>query len=196
MVKLSAEGPPLERLLRRIAETPRDFLADPAFGATGSVHTLAVVNDLLRMHGAQQVEPRLAELAKATPADANRLRLVQILAWLLTDEWFVGARLPPGAVLEVVLGSSNQLAPLVRAETAVEDPERREELARVTLAELSLRPAGESEALATDRLTTLSSAERARVLAASRAAEERARAVREALARKAAQEAADKWSRE
>ena len=78
MVKLSAEGPPLERLLRRIAETPRDFLADPAFGATGSVHTLAVVNDLLRMHGAQQVEPRLAELAKATPADANRLRLVQI----------------------------------------------------------------------------------------------------------------------
>ena len=59
-----------------------------------------------------------------------------------------------------------------------------------------LRPAGESVAQAQDRLTALSSIERNRLLAASRAAEERSRAIREALARKAAQESADKYTRE
>ena len=39
-------------------------------------------------------------------------------------------------------------------------------------------------------------AERLRVIKAAREAEERARAIREAMAKKAAEEAADKWTRE
>ena len=66
----------------------------------------------------------------------------------------------------------------------------------VALARLGLRPAGETIAQAQDRLTTLSSAERQRVMRAARAAEERARAIREALVRKAAQESADKYTRD
>ncbi|MBP7601669.1 MAG: hypothetical protein KA750_09995, partial [Thermoflexales bacterium] len=61
---------------------------------------------------------------------------------------------------------------------------------------LALRPAGESVAQAQDRLATLNTAERQRVIQAARAAEERARAVREAMARKAAEEAAAKYNRE
>jgi len=56
--------------------------------------------------------------------------------------------------------------------------------------------AEQSVAQAQDRLTTLNSAERARVLQAARAAEERARQIRAALVSKAAQESADKWTRE
>jgi hypothetical protein len=77
-----------------------------------------------------------------------------------------------------------------------EDAERREELARLTLARLGLRPAGESAAQAQDRFTSISSIERARILKASQQAEQRARALREALAKKAAEESADKWTRE
>ena len=84
----------------------------------------------------------------------------------------------------------------VAARRFVSDPDRREELARVALARLGYRPAGETLAQAQDRLTTLNSAERARVMNASRAAEERARQIREALAKKAAEESADKWTRE
>lgn len=193
---MTGQGPPLELLLRRLAETPRDFLGDPAFGQTGSVHTLAVIHDLLRLHGATAVEPKLDELARATPAEANRLRLAQVLSWLYADSWFVDNVRDSARVLDALLAAAAEIAPLVPAQAAVEEPERREELARLALAELSLRPAGETEAFARDRLTTLSSTERARVLAASRAAEERARAIREALARKAAEESADKWSRE
>ena len=78
----------------------------------------------------------------------------------------------------------------------IRDPERREELSRLALARLGYRPAGESDAQAQDRLVSLSSIERSRVLKASRAAEERARSIREALRKKAADESADKWTRE
>ena len=66
----------------------------------------------------------------------------------------------------------------------------------MALARLGCRPGGETLAQAQDRLTRISSTERNRVMLAARAAEERARAVREALARKAAQESADKYTRE
>ena len=70
------------------------------------------------------------------------------------------------------------------------------ELLRLMLADLDRRPAGETPAQAQDRLSSISSLERARVLEAARAAEARAQEIREALRRKAAQEGADKWARE
>jgi hypothetical protein len=66
----------------------------------------------------------------------------------------------------------------------------------VLLSHLGLRPQGETLAQAQDRLTVLSTTERKKVLAAAVAAEERARKIREALAKKAAEESADKWTRE
>ncbi len=194
---MNQPGPPLELLLRRLAETPADFLAEPVAGDSGAVDTLAVVSDLLRMHGATGIDPGLGELGRASGKHGrNRLRLVQLLAWLLADDWFVAGRRDPALLVRAIAAVAAELAPLVPAGTAVEIPERREELARLALAGLALRPAGESEAFARDRLTTLSTAERTRVLAASREAEKRARAIRKALAKKAAEESADKWSRE
>ena len=55
---------------------------------------------------------------------------------------------------------------------------------------------GETVAQATDRLSAISGTERRRLLEASRAAEARARAIREALIKKQAEESADKWTRE
>jgi hypothetical protein len=78
----------------------------------------------------------------------------------------------------------------------VQDPDRREELVRVVLAFLHFRPADETVAQATDRLSSISGAERKRLLEASRAAEKRAREIRAALAKKEAEESADKWSRD
>ena len=98
--------------------------------------------------------------------------------------------------MELLDGESNELAVQVAARKFVTDPDRREELARVALARLGFRPAGETLAQAQDRLTTLNSSERARVMKAARAAEERARQIREALVRKAAEESADKFTRE
>src|SRR5205823_9927264 len=90
-----------------------------------------------------------------------------------------------------------ELAELVPATAVVSDPDRREELARLCLKSLGLRPAGESEEQSADRLTTLSSAERQRVVNAARKAEARAQKVRDEIARrKAAAEADAKAIRE
>jgi hypothetical protein len=119
-----------------------------------------------------------------------------VLGWLLADDWFVRTRPDMPTLLALLGTTAGELAEQNAAAKLITDPDRREELARVALARLGLRPAGETIAQAQDRLMTLSSAERQRVLRASRAAEERARAIREALARKAAQESADKYTRD
>jgi hypothetical protein len=194
---MQAEGPLLETLTRRLAETPEDFLAEPRIGSSGCVHVAAVVGDLVRDLGASVEAKELAALEGDDPRkDRNRLSVVLLLCWLLADEWFRQNKITSNALLDLIREGGAQLGTQVASRKFVTDPDRREELARFSLARLGYRPAGESIPQAQDRLTSLSSTERARVLQASRAAEERARAIREALARKAAEESADKFTRE
>jgi hypothetical protein len=194
---LKEEGPLIESLTRRIAETPAEFLLAPRIGSAGDVHVPAVVHDTLRRRGITIPLPDLAVFAGRDPkSDRVRLSITLLACWLLADE---GLELTPGdlaGVLTLLRDDAAELAVHGAAARIVQDPDRREELARLTLARLGLRPVGETIAQAQDRLTTLSSAERARVLKASRQAEERARAIRAALVRKAAEESADKWTRE
>ncbi len=194
---MTHEGPQLEQLTRRLTETPVDFLAEPRIGKNGLVQVDAVVADLLRELGGT---PQVRELATFAGFDAkkdrNRLATTLLLVWLLGDDWFRSAHTAPQAVLAVLGSAPAELAAQTAARHFVTDPDRREELVRVLLARLDLRPAGESAAQAQDRLTSISATERERFLAAARAAEERARAIRAALAKKAAEESADKYTRE
>ncbi|MBE7495214.1 MAG: hypothetical protein HS117_09725 [Verrucomicrobiaceae bacterium] len=194
---MTHEGPQLEQLTRRLTETPVDFLAEPRIGKNGLVQVDAVVADLLREFGGT---PQVRELAAFAGFDAkkdrNRLATTLLLVWLLGDDWFRSAKTAPQAVLAVLGSAPAELAAQTAARHFVSDPDRREELVRVLLARLDLRPAGESAAQAQDRLTSISATERERFIAAARAAEERARAIRAALAKKAAEESADKYTRE
>ena len=194
---MQQEGPILESLTRRLAETPEDFLAEPRIGQTGRVHVAAVVGDLLRLFGGS---PEVAQLEVFAGTDVrrdrNHLGVTLLLCWLLSDDWFRQAKLEANNVLQLLDVEVSELAAQVAARKFVTDPDRREELARVALARLGFRPAGETLAQAQDRLTTLNSAERARVMKAAQSAERRARKIRAALARKAAEESADKWTRE
>ena len=194
---MQREGPPLETLLRRLAETPEDFLAEPRIGANGVIEVRAVVADLLRLSGSLPDPDQLATFAgEEVRSDRNRLAAVLIATWLLADEWFLAVKFPAPELLRILQDDMRELAGLVAARKFVTEAERREELSRLVLARLGARPAGETPAQAQDRLTTLSSLERARVLKVSQVAAKRAREIREALARKAAEESADKWTRE
>ena len=194
---MQREGPPLELLLRRLTEIPEDFLAEPRIGSSGEIEVRAVVGDLLRLCGQVPNPAALQAFAGVDPRqDRNRLAVTLIVAWLLAEDWFQRAQLPAVDLIKVLREDVAEIAPLVAAKKLVTDPERREEVARLVLAGLGCRPAGESVAQAQDRLTTLSSVERARVLKVSQVAARRAREIREALARKAAEESADKWTRE
>ncbi|HEV7778331.1 MAG TPA: hypothetical protein VGO76_15780 [Luteibacter sp.] len=191
------QGPLLERLTHRLAETPPDFLDEPAIGGQGAAVVAAVVHDLLRLHGHAASREALKRFeARDATTDRNRLALALIACWLLADDWFVSASIDGGALLQFLGEESAILAAMTPAPRFVHDPDRREELARTCLARLDFVPEGETGAQANDRLSSISGAERQRLLAASREMEARAHAVREALVKKAAEESADKWSRE
>ncbi|HYP87763.1 MAG TPA: hypothetical protein VEQ59_06410 [Polyangiaceae bacterium] len=194
---MDREGCELSRLMRRIAETPPDFLEEPRLGQQGTVAVSAIAGDLCRWHGIQPESAVLDAFATGTfKSDRKRLRVSLLLAWLLADDWFRSVDLRALPVVALLLEGARELSEYATVEKLIADPDRREELARFSLARLGFRPHGETRAQAEDRLTSLSAAERARVLRASREAEARARAVREALARKAAEESADKYTRE
>jgi hypothetical protein len=193
---MNIPGPSLELLLRRLTETPVDFLDEPRVGGTGQIHVTAVVNDCLRHFGPSAHGAEIQQFEQTAASEPNRLRLALLLAWLLSEPWFKEQKIAAGDILKALSETARELSPYVTARKCVEDPDRREELARFTLARLDMRPAGESLAQAQDRLTTMSTAERGRVVRAAREAEARSRAIREALARKAAEESADKYTRE
>jgi hypothetical protein len=177
---------PVARLTRRLADTPQDFLADPA-----GVAVPAVVSDVLLMAGGRPLDAAEAERFEAD--EPRWRRLVLVACWLLADP---DLRACGAEALTRWLTAPEllKLARLVDPTRFVQDPDRREELARLTLRALSLHPAGESEEQAADRLSTVDSVRRQEVLVAAKAAEERAAAVRKAMEEQRAKEAAARYS--
>lgn len=190
-------GPPLAAMTRRIAETPSDFLGEPRLAGLGTIAVDALLSDVLHGLGVAAPTSFFATFARdRMPEHRNHYKLGAIAAWLLADEWLKHSPPTAAELTEFLLIALQELAAQASADSYVIEPDRREEFARTMLARLDFRPEGESVEQARDRLSMMSATERARLMAASRAAEERAREVRDALARQAAQESADKWTRE
>jgi len=192
---MKREGPALEVLLQHLAQTPQEFLSEPKTKAGTGVHVAALIFDAAQASGCRLSSVELAPFDQAPASRANWLRLCAIGCWLVSHE---GVRIDasPHQFLQYFDQTLRALAQDYQAGKYLSDPERREELARVTLAEFDLRPAGETLPQAQDRLAALSSQERRRIIAEAKAAEARAREIREALTRKAAAESADKYTRE
>ena len=191
------EGPSVAALVHRLASCPDDFLAPPRAGGSGVVAVAAVVGDTLRALGAELPADWLVRLAPpaADIATRNWLQGCLVTSWLVADPVWQG-RLAAEELLSFLDQDLRRLGALVPGDALVRDPDRREELARLLVRAAGLTPDGETAAHAADRLSTLDSVTRTRVEAEARAAEERAREVRAALARERAAEAAARASRE
>ncbi len=188
---MASEGPEIEQLVRRLAECPGEFLA----AADDSPDFIAIIFDGLRtfsQRGQPEQSNLLTRLRTMLPA---QLELLGIVCWLLNHEWF-HQHPPPTAHLAKLMTTDafKRLVELVKPAAFVNDPDRREELARRTLQLLALVPRGETAAHSADRLTAIDSVERHRILKATAAAERRAREIREAMALKKAQESASRYS--
>jgi hypothetical protein len=119
--------------------------------------------------------------------------VVLVTCWLLADPALLACG--PAAPARWLTGRDLfTLSLLVDPLRFVLDPDRREELARVTLRALSVQPAGESPEQSADRLSTVDSVRRQEVLIAAQVAEERAAAVRRAMEDQRAAEAAARYS--
>jgi hypothetical protein len=177
---------PVARLTRRLADTPPDFLSDPM-----AVAVPAVVSDVLLMAGGTPLDG--AEAARFEVNEPRWRRLVLVVCWLVADPMLLATG-PSALKRWLTARELFTLSLLVAPLHFVQDPDRREELARVTLRALSLNPAGESAEQAADRLATVDSVRRQEVLIAAKVAEERAAAVRKAMEEQRAKEAAARYS--
>jgi hypothetical protein len=191
--------PPLAELLRWLAEMPDAFSAEPLGFDKGEVPVAAVVADLCETYfGAPPEEnvPAAFRPAKTGKAERNRLRWVLAACHLLWHPALRGQAVTPAQLNHLLIQELAQLATAEQADSLRTDEERREELIRRTLRALGLRLPGESAQEAEDRLTQVDSVERRRLLRAAAEKEKRAREVRDMMARRAAEEAAAKVSRE
>jgi len=194
----------LQALMQRLSEIPSLFLYEPVHkmkeGRPGfEIHVPALITDLIYDAGGPIPDPDSLSgfLLTKKKTNLNFLRLTAICCYIFHDPVFLNN--PSNWKLMLLFLKSSHLKNLagaVEAREFVQDMERREELIRVCLHALKLYLDGENRALARDRLNTLDSLERKRLLEKSRAVLERARKLREAMARKKAEEAASKMYRE
>jgi hypothetical protein len=193
------EGPLLEALTHRLSECPPEFLLAPKIpnASGGVIDVPALVADHFRALGRRAPGAvDLAPLVANDPSTPARLRLIAIATWLLHDSWFLTQADLGAKTWQLFFKGLNDLATVVRPESVVTDPDRREEFVRLCLKHLGLRPRGETLAQAADRLTTLDSVERDGVIRKTRDAEARARAIREKMAEEAAKAAAQRYTPE
>ncbi|HNR89837.1 MAG TPA: hypothetical protein PKM65_15985 [Spirochaetota bacterium] len=203
---MTATGPSIAHLTHRLANAPAAVTNEPASAPDMPevLTTAAMISDMIDGLGGGLLTMREATAVTAlrTKAGDRIMLMLQAAAFLAADPWFVDyARAHPDADLAAktksfLMNGLTELSKYVKPDYLVGDPEGREELARRYLAALDLVPEGETAAQAADRLTALDSVERARLIGATRESQKRARELREAMARREAEEAASKMTRE
>lgn len=165
----------VERLCRRLAEIPTAFLRPVVASKKGDmVHAEAVIADLFRDRSTRI--PTVSELElfqrptardkKARRRKVRHLELSLITAWLLADDAF--GRLPDTRLMELFQNGVKDLSDLVMPRAFLDDADRREELVRVCLRKFKILPEGETRADAEDRLETLDSIRRDRLVKRAR----------------------------
>ncbi|MFC1743616.1 hypothetical protein ACFL35_06445 [Candidatus Riflebacteria bacterium] len=193
---MKKQGPQLDYLINRLADCPPEFMLQPKAGKNGKIDMSAVVTDFIR-----DLSPSpfplitYSNFIKANK-DINYLKLVLLCCWLLHDEWFTSKTGYAADSLKLLQEGLPPMAKIVKAEKFINDAERREELVRYCLMYLNLRPQGETKAHAEDRLKTMSSVARNKFIKDSVQVQKRLQAIRKAMAKKAAAEAASKATRE
>lgn len=190
------EGPPLESLLRRLEDMPPEFLENPAITDEERLHVGALISDLFRKIGILLSTEKLQRYDTVeSPEEGNLSKLRSLACWFLQDDYLIKL-ITEDSLFKIIDETIPSLANEYRASRYIEDAERREEFTRRILSDFNLRPAGETLHQAEDRLQSLDSVERKRIIAASRESEKRAREIRETLAKEAARRAADKYTRD
>lgn len=184
----------VDQLLHHVGHMPPVFLEEPRIADAGTVDVSAVLGDVFAAIGAP---PPDRDGYGYDPDDAkqrNRQRVLLIAAWIA---WAVRADIDDARRLQALFRTELvQLAALVDADQFAKDPDRQEELVRTVLNVLQLQPTGETRSQTTDRLDSLSTVQRTKILKAHQKKLERARELEAELKRKQREAQSSRYGRE
>lgn len=186
----TAEGPDINLLHHRLTEFPKEWL-NPQLPS----YFYALVHDAVYDLSASVNASDLARFNRPYK-QCEWYRATLLMTYFIMDSSFKGLRFELALLLDAFEITAQELAQAGTNNVYIDDVDRREEFIRVVLSALNLRPKGETENQAEDRLQAVSSSERMKVLNAAKVAEQRAHDLRVALAKKKAKAAADKMTRE
>ncbi len=202
---MKISGPPIELLIDRIIAIPEDFLEkkSKSYDPLNKIYVPAIINDLLLDNGGTPLS--YEELLQLSPEKKENKKeknnypgLVSILCYIYEDNFFTENKSHSGLIKSFLL--SPELIELSKAvdsaDDFINDPDRREEICRRALDALNYFPQGENELNSADRLLTLNSVERKKIMVKTAEAQLRAKQIHEAMMQKEAEEAASKMSRE
>lgn len=176
-------GPGLHPLLQRVRSIPPEVFSSEA-------DLSAVIADFYRDTGMYQTfdANTVHNLTEA------RKQFFVFAIWLYLDPLF--EPYPLGSCCQFFESDGLKYADVLDCTQIQNDSLRAEEFVRLCLKAVGLRPAGETEAQASDRLQTLDSVEAVALEKRLAVERERAKAVREQMQQAAAKAAAAKVSRE
>ena len=156
----------------------------------------AVIRDLYEHATGHAADAELLDVFTKAPTDAAR---INYFAWVLAASHLLFELGPPvdgKALRRLLLQELASLSAIAKVNLLDQEEERREELIRRCLRALGRKLDGETDAESDDRWKQVDSIERHEVLVAAAEREKRQREVREAMAKKAAEEAVPKVGRE
>ncbi|HAE38143.1 MAG TPA: hypothetical protein DCG57_05820 [Candidatus Riflebacteria bacterium] len=185
--------PTISEMIHHIKRCPPEFLAPPLLRGRGEINTEALVNDIFRVLSGKPAAPKKIELSPERRSPAE-LSLIQICCWALSHPFF--RQIDSGWLNDLFWSQLTGIAALVKTELWVTDEERAEELARMILKCCGYVPAGETPEEALDRFDSVNTVKRMKVIEETRAANERAQAIRRQMAEQRAREAANVYGRE
>lgn len=194
------KGPSISYIDLRLSEIPPIFIDKPEI-IDGFTTTSIILSDLLyEIEGRPLSRIETDKFFNPIKSDINHLKIIQIICYILNDNWFrnyfKSNKNKINSIKSFLFTYLTEYSKINKAERFVYDGEGREELSRLLFKSLSLIPEGETENEAKDRLVSIDSIERKKVIELSKQSQKRIKELREALERKEAEEAASKMSRE
>jgi len=197
-------GPSLISLTQRLLECPNIFLETPILEFPDnfpkkSIFLLAVFSDLyfyITNEFPNSLELKFLDLTPSKE-NINLLNIYAITCYLLYIPFFKNQPRLKNPLLKLFKQHLVGYKTIVSSNKFLSDSQRREELVRFVLYHLGYYPLDESEKYAIERLTTLDSVERVKLIEETKKAHlKREKEIMEAIRRREAQEAASRMSGE
>lgn len=149
-----------------------------------------VCNDFLKKEFKKPSDFNLAYIGD------NHWRAIHISIWLLSHRNFINSALIEDKLYNFWFEELSEASLYVKFKEWISDDERAEEMVRLLLDCCEIIPDGENQDEAADKLSSLSSADRQKVLKQSYEAHERIMNIKREMAEKKAREAANTYGRE
>lgn len=185
-------------LVTYLRKCPDSFLKPSVFFSKEGIESIALVCDTYRIVGNTFLKrdfniPADASLKAITD---NHWRAIHISAWLLCHSDFRNAPVIEDKLYFFWFEELRNASAYVKFNDWIADDERAEEMVRLLLNCCEIIPNGENYDEAADKLSSINSADRHKVLKESYEAHERIMNIKREMAEKKAREAANTYGRE